>query len=152
MPNTYTQILIQLVFAPKHRQAMIHENIRIPVEKYISGIIKNNEHVLLAQYCMPNHCHILVGLNPAQSISNLVQDIKANSSKWINESRLTPSKFNWQEGFGAFSYSKSQLDTVVNYILRQKEHHMKQSFKDEYMEFLERFGVDYHEKYLFDWL
>jgi REP element-mobilizing transposase RayT len=152
MANTYTQLIIQLVFAVKFREAMINENIRPQIERYIAGIIKSNNHVLLAQYCMPNHCHILIGLNPVQSISDLAKDIKSNSSKWINEQNLTPFKFNWQEGYGAFSYSKSQLDTVVNYILNQKEHHRKRTFKEEYLEFLKKFKVDYKTEYLFDWI
>ena len=152
MPNTYTQLLIQFVFAVKNRQSKINENIRTDIERYISGIIKNNNHVLLAQYCMPDHCHILIGLNPTQSISSLANDIKSNSSKWINENRIIPYKFNWQEGFGAFSYSKSHLDAVVNYILTQKEHHHKKTFKEEYLEFLEKFNIEYNEKYLFEWI
>lgn len=152
MPNTYTQLIIQFVFAVKNRDSMINENIRSMVEKYIAGIITNNNHVLLAQYCMPNHCHILLGLNPIQSISDLAKDIKSNSSKWINENKLIPFKFNWQEGYGAFSYSKSHLNTVINYILKQKEHHKKKTFKEEYIEFLEKFNVEYNEKYLFRWI
>ena len=101
---------------------------------------------------MPDHCHILIGLNPTQSISSLANDIKSNSSKWINENRIIPYKFNWQEGFGAFSYSKSHLDAVVNYILTQKEHHHKKTFKEEYLEFLEKFNIEYNEKYLFEWI
>tara|TARA_R110002096_G_scaffold86990_3_gene199798 strand:- start:25521 stop:25883 length:363 start_codon:yes stop_codon:yes gene_type:complete len=118
MPNTYTQILIQYVFAVKHREAVIKDDIRIPLEKYISGIISNNKHKLLAIYCMPDHCHILVGLNPSQSLSDLARDIKSNSTKWLNENKYTEYKFQWQEGYGAFSYARSQLDTVVNYILK----------------------------------
>ena len=95
MPNTYTQLLVQLVFAVKNRNALINSNVRIRVEEYISGIIRNNHHILLAQYCMPDHCHILIGLNPQESISNLVKDIKSNSSRWINEQRIIPYKFNW---------------------------------------------------------
>ena len=152
MPNTYTQILIQFVFAVKNRDALIDASIRPDVEKYIAGIIKNNHHVLLSQYCMPNHCHILVGLNPVQSISDLAKEIKSYSSKWINETKHTPFKFNWQEGFGAFSYSKSHLDTIVNYILRQQEHHKKKTFKEEYYDFLEKFNVNYNKQYLFDWI
>ena len=150
MANAYTQLLIQLVFAVKNREAQIHETIRLDVEKYIAGIIKNKEHTLLAQYCMPNHCHIFVGMNPKQSISELVKDIKANSSKWINENKLTTNKFNWQEGYGAFSYSKSQMDIVIKYVLNQKEHHKKRSFGEEYIEFLKKFNIEYNEQYLFD--
>ena len=150
MANAYTQLLIQLVFAVKNRESQIHETIRLDVEKYIAGIIKNKEHTLLAQYCMPNHCHIFVGMNPKQSISELVKDIKANSSKWINENKLTTNKFNWQEGYGAFSYSKSQMDIVIKYVLNQKEHHKKRSFGEEYIEFLKKFNIEYNEQYLFD--
>lgn len=107
---------------------------------------------MLAIYCMPDHCHILVGLSPNQSIADAVRDIKSNSSKWINEQNLFKSKFNWQEGYGAFSYSKSNLDNVVNYILNQAEHHKKQTFKEEYLEYLEKFNVEYDDQYLFDWM
>jgi len=152
MANTYTQLLIQLVFAVKYRDALISTEIRPEIEQYVSGIIKNNEHTLLAQYCMPDHIHILVGLNPNQSIADLSRDIKANSSKWINEQKLLPCKFNWQEGYGAFSYSKSQLNIVVNYILNQHNHHKKTTFKDEYLDFLKKFSVDYKTDYLFKWI
>ncbi len=152
MPNTYTQILIQYVFAVKHREAVIKDDIRIPLEKYISGIISNNKHKLLAIYCMPDHCHILVGLNPSQSLSDLARDIKSNSTKWLNENKYTEYKFQWQEGYGAFSYAKSQLDTVVNYILNQPEHHYKKTFKEEYLDFLLKFNIQYDSKYLFNWL
>jgi REP element-mobilizing transposase RayT len=152
MPNTYTQLLIQYVFAVKNRNALIKEPIRPEIEKYIGGIIKNNNHVLLTQYCMPDHTHILIGLNPVQSISDLAKEIKSASSGWINDNKLTSYKFNWQEGFGAFSYSRSQLDNVAKYILNQKEHHRKVSFKEEYLDFLKKFEIPYNELYLFDWL
>ena len=152
MANTYTQLLIQFVFAVKNRETIIKENIRLHLEKYISGIVQNKQHKLLAIYCMPDHCHVLVGLHPAQSISDLAKDIKANSSKWLNEQTYFRSKFNWQEGYGAFSYSKSQLNTVVNYILQQQEHHKKKTFKEEYVEFLQKFNVEYDQQYLFDWI
>ncbi len=152
MPNTYTQLLIQFVFAVKHREAKITDALRIPLEKYISGIITNNKHKLLAIYCMPDHCHILVGLHPSQSISDLVRDIKANSSKWINDNKHTKSKFNWQEGYGAFSYAKSQLDVVVKYVMNQPEHHRKRTFKEEYIDFLEKFNVEFDTQYLFEWI
>ena len=150
MPNTYTQILIQIVFAVKHRKALIHENIREPLEKYVTGIISSNGHKPLAIFCMPDHCHILVGLNPKQSISDLSRIIKSNSSKWINEQKLLSVKFNWQEGYGAFSYSKSHLDRVVKYILNQPNHHKKRTFKEEYHEFLKKYEVVYDAAYLFD--
>lgn len=150
MPNTYTQILIQFVFVVKFRQSLIHENIREGLEKYMTGIISEKGHKPLAIYCMPDHCHILVGLNPSQSISDTCRDIKANSSKWINEQNILPVSFRWQEGYGAFSYSKSHLNNVVKYIMNQPNHHKKRSFKDEYLEFLEKYEVVYDSKYLFD--
>ncbi len=152
MANTYTQLLIQLVFAVKYRESLIHESIREEVEKYITGIVQNNGHKMLAIYCMPDHCHILVGLNPKQSISDLVRDIKANSSKWINEQQWIARRFSWQEGYGAFSYAKSQRDRVVNYVLNQPVHHQKRTFRQEYTTFLQKFKVDYDEKYMFNWL
>ena len=129
-----------------------HENVRSSVQKYISGIATNIGHNMLAIYCMPDHCHILVGLNPKQSISDLARDIKSYSSRWINENKFTTHEFNWQEGYGGFSYSKSQLDRVVNYILKQPDHHKKKSFKEEYLDFLREFNVEYDDRYLFDWL
>jgi REP element-mobilizing transposase RayT len=152
MANTYTQLLIQLVFVVKYRRAMIHEDFRVPLEKYMTGIIQNNKHKLLAIYCMPDHCHILVGLHPSQSISDLARDIKSNSSKWINDHNYTIAKFQWQEGYGAFSYAKSELDRVVKYILNQPERHRKKTFKKEYIELLEIFHIEYEHRYLFDWL
>lgn len=152
MANTYTQLIIQLVFAVKYRESTIKEDLRVPLEKYISGIVQNNRHKLLAIYCMPDHCHILVGLHPSQSIADLVRDIKSNSSKWVNENKHTKSKFNWQEGYGAFSYAKSQLDAVVKYVINQPKHHYKRTFKEEYIEFLEKFNVQYDNQYLFEWI
>jgi len=152
MANTYTQLLVQFVFAVKHRKSKVHANIRIPLEKYITGIVQNKNHKMLAIYCMPDHCHILIGLNPDQSIADIIRDIKSNSSKWLNQQNALNSKFNWQEGYGAFSYAKSQLDVVIKYILNQAEHHHTQTFKEEYIEFLEKFNVEYDNQYLFDWL
>ena len=152
MANTYTQLLIQFVFAVKHRESQITEDKRVPLEKYISGIIQNNKHKMLAIYCMPDHCHILVGLHPTQSISDLARDIKSNSAKWLNDNQRTNCKFNWQEGYGAFSYAKSQLDVVVNYILNQPSHHHKKTFKEEYIDFLKKFNVEFDNQYLFEWI
>ncbi|MEP6792715.1 MAG: IS200/IS605 family transposase [Saprospiraceae bacterium] len=150
MANTYTQLYIQFVFAVKYRQALIGESIRIEVEKYITGITQNKGHKMLALYCMPDHTHIFVGLNPNQSISSLAGDIKSNSSRWINKEKMCMYEFNWQEGFGAFSYHKSRLATIGNYIYNQPEHHKKQSFKDEYLGLLKEFEVEYNQVYLFD--
>ena len=150
MPNTYTQLLTQLVFAVKGRQNLIEEPIRERVEKFICGTATKRKHKPLAIYCMPDHLHFLIGLNPDQSISDLVKEIKTSSNSLINDNHLTKQKFYWQEGYGAFSYSKSALDNVVKYILNQKEHHKKKTFQEEYKNYLERFGVEYDEKYLFE--
>ncbi len=151
MANTYSQLYVQIVFAVKGRESVIRENFRDELEKYMAGIINNKKQKLLAIYCMPDHTHILVNFKPDISISDLVRDIKASSSGFINEKKFLQYRFNWQEGFGAFSYSKSQLSNVIQYILGQPDHHKKKTFKEEYLDFLEKFGVDYEEKYLFDW-
>jgi REP element-mobilizing transposase RayT len=151
MPNTYTQIYVQIVFAVQGRQNLISEKYREKLEKYICGIIANKKSKPLAIYCNPDHTHVLIGLHPSVSISEMARDIKANSSKWINEKRWIAGKFNWQEGFGAFTYSKSQIDEVVKYILNQPRHHKKTSFKEEYINFLRKFEIDFNEKYLFQW-
>ena len=135
MANTYSQIYIQIVFAVKGRQNLIAKENREELHKFITGIVTNREQKLLSIFAMPDHVHILVGMKPSISISDLVRDIKAGSSKFINDSKWINGKFNWQEGFGAFSYSKSNLDNVVKYILNQEEHHKKRTFKDEYLDF-----------------
>lgn len=152
MPNTYSQIYVQIVFAVKSRQNLIPTQHREELHKFITGIVQNRQQKLLSIFCMPNHTHVLIGLQPSIAISDLVRDIKAGSSKFINDSGWLKSKFNWQEGFGAFSYSKSQIDTVVRYILNQEAHHKRQTFKDEYLDFLKKFEVDYDERYLFEWI
>jgi putative transposase len=152
MANTYTQIYIQIVFAVKGRQNLIAKENREELHKFITGIVSNREQKLLAIFAMPDHVHILVGMKPNISISDLVRDIKAGSSKFINDSKWINGKFNWQEGYGAFSYSKSNIDNVVKYILNQEEHHNKKTFKNEYLDFLEKFEIDYDEKYLFEWI
>jgi len=149
MSNTYSQIFIQLVFAVKGRQNLIKESFREEMQKYIAGIIANNKQKLYAIYCMPDHTHILVSMNPDISISDLTRNIKANSSSFLKEKNVVP-EFSWQTGFGAFSYSKSQVDEVVKYILNQPTHHQKQTFRQEYFDFLKKFEVKYDEKYLFE--
>jgi REP element-mobilizing transposase RayT len=140
------------VFAVKGRKNLISENLREKVEKYICGIVSNKKSKPIAIYCNPDHLHILIGLHPTISISDMSRDIKANSSKWLNEQEMIVGKFNWQEGFGAFTYSKSQIDSVVKYIMNQPEHHKKTTFKEEYIQFLKNFEIDYEEKYLYDWI
>lgn len=152
MANTYSQVYIQIVFAVKGRQNLIEKQNREELHKFITGIVSNRGQKLLAIFAMPDHVHILIGLKPNVSISDLVRDIKAGSSKIINDKKWINAKFNWQEGFGAFSYSKSNLDAVVNYILNQEEHHKKRTFKDEYLDFLEKFEIEYDTKYLFEWI
>lgn len=152
MPNTYSQIYIQIVFAVKGRQNLLPTKNREELHKYITGIVQNREQKMLSIFCMPDHTHILVGIQPSISISDLVRDIKSGSSKFINDNGWINGKFNWQEGFGSFSYSRSQIDTVIKYILNQEEHHKKKTFKEEYIDFLKKFEVEYDERYLFEWI
>ena len=149
MPNTYSQLYIQIVFAVKGRKAFIKENFREELQKYISGIIAKKKQKLYAIYCMPDHTHILVSMKPDIAVSDLVRDIKSNSSTFIEEKDFVKD-FSWQTGFGAFSYSKSQSKKVVDYILNQPEHHKKKTFREEYVDFLEKFEIEYDEKYLFE--
>jgi len=147
---TYTQIHIQLIFAVKFRDALIQTNWKEELYKYVTGIIQNNNHKLICINGMPDHIHILIGLRPNQSISSLVNEIKSNSSKFINEKRFLPFRFEWQKGYGAFSYGKSQLSDVINYINNQEKHHHKKSFREEYLDFLNKFEVNYNEDYIFN--
>ena len=152
MPNTYTQIYIHIVFSVQGRGNLISESYREELQKYITGIVQNRGQKLIAIYCMPDHVHIFVGFKPVMSISDLVREIKAVSSKFINDKRWIIGKFNWQEGYGAFSHSHSQIDSVVKYIRNQKEHHGVKSFKVEYLEILKDNDVKYDDKYLFEWI
>jgi len=149
MGNTYTQIHLQFVFAVKYRDGLIHASFKEELYKYISGIIQNHNHKLLAINGMPDHIHILIGMRPTQSISDLLQDIKGSSSKWINEKKFLRVKFEWQEGYGAFSYSKSQVNEVIKYIQNQETHHKTKTFREEYINFLEAFEIEYDERYIF---
>lgn len=150
MANTYTQIHLQFVFAVKHRHSLINTSWKQELYSYISGIIEKQGHKLLAINGMPDHLHIFIGMRPTQSISDLLQDIKRNSALWINQKGFVNGKFEWQEGYGAFSYSKSHVSSVISYIENQEEHHKKISFRDEYLEFLKKFEIEYNEKYIFD--
>lgn len=150
MANTYSQLYIHIVFAVKGRQNLISAIWKDEIYKYITGIITNKEQKLIVINGMPDHVHILIGLKPDKSISDLVRDIKANSSKFINDKKWVNGKFEWQTGFGAFSYSHSQLTSVINYIRNQEEHHKKRSFKEEYIEFLNLFDIDFKNEYVFD--
>jgi len=149
MANTYTQIYIQVVFTAEGRQSLIEPKHNDELQKYITGIVSGQKQKLIAVNNMPDHLHTLIGLQPDLSLSELVRDVKAAASKFINDKRWMMGRFSWQEGFGAFSYSRSQLGDVIRYIENQQKHHSKQSFKDEYIELLEKFGVEYDQRYVF---
>jgi REP element-mobilizing transposase RayT len=149
MANTYTQIHIHAVFTVKNKDCVIGQHWKDELYKYITGIVQYHQHKLLAINGMPDHIHVFFGMKPTQSLSDLMQDIKGNSSKWINEKKFIKSKFSWQEGYGAFSYSKSQIPHVVQYIQNQEEHHKRKTFSQEYKEFLDAFGIAYDEQYIF---
>jgi len=151
MAGTYSQIYIQIVFAVKGRENLLQKPWRDEVFKYMAGIIKGKNQKPIIVNGVSDHVHLFVGLKPAMSIADLVRDIKNNSSNFINDNHFIKGKFAWQEGYGAFSYAHSQIDSVYQYVLRQEEHHEKRTFKAEYLDFLEKFAVDYDEKYLFDW-
>ena len=149
MANTYTQLQIQLVFAVKYRAAMISKEWKHDLHKYITGIFQKNKHKMLQLNSMPDHIHILIGLGTTQSISSIVQNVKSESSKWIEDRKLCPAPFNWQTGYGAFSYSKRDLPNVIRYIQNQEVHHKKEAFLDEYTRLMNDFEIDYEEQYIF---
>ncbi|MCR4318320.1 MAG: IS200/IS605 family transposase [Planctomycetes bacterium] len=150
MANTYTQLYIHIVFAVAERQHLLQKTNHEEIQKFITGIVQNHDHKMLAVGCATDHMYLFVGLNPAQSISDLVRDVKANTSRFINEKRWFYGKFSWQSGYGAFSYSRSHIDNVSKYVLNQEEHHRKKTFKEEYLEMLEKFGVEFNREYLFE--
>jgi len=150
MANTYTQITIQLVFAVQNRKALIRKPFQETLHKYIGGIFRNQKQKLLVINSVPDHIHILFGMSPTCRLSDLVRDVKSESSRFINEERLSNFHFNWQEGYGAFSYSKSQRDTVIKYILNQEEHHRKKNFREEYFKMLDEFEIEYKDEYCFE--
>ncbi len=152
MANTCSQVYIQIVFAVHGRENLIKSEWKEELYKYVAGIVKNHDQKLLAIGGVADHVHILLGIAPNVKLSDLVREIKSNSSRFINEKKFVRGKFYWQEGFGAFSYSRSQIDAVVKYIRNQEKHHAKKSFKDEYCEFLQKFEVEYDAKYLFEFL
>ncbi len=152
MPGTFSQIYIQIVFAVKHRESLIHSSWEEEMFKYITGIVQNKGQKMLTINGMPDHIHFLIGMKPACCLSDLVREIKKSSNEFINEKKLSKYKFQWQEGYGAFSYSHSHLDNVIKYIANQKEHHKNKSFKDEYIEFLNQFEIEHKPEYLFDWI
>lgn len=152
MADHFTQLHIQIIFAVKYRAALIQPDWEVELYKYITGIIQKRDHKMLAINGMPDHIHFFIGLNPKEAISNLVQETKKASDTFIKDNGFTKHNFQWQSGYGAFSYSHSAIDNVVKYILNQKEHHRKKSFKEEYLAFLKAFEIDYDDQYLFDWI
>lgn len=149
MANTYTQLHIQFVFAVKHRAAFIHNDWKDRLHQYITGIFQLNNHKMLQVNSMPDHIHIFIGFRPHQSISALVQNVKTESTKWIKKQGFCSSPFAWQEGYGAFSYSKSHVHNVIQYIKNQEAHHKKESFLEEYQRFLKAFEIEYQREYIF---
>lgn len=150
MANTYTQLYVQIVFAVKGRQNLISPKWKMQLFKYIAGIIVNKGQRLISINGMPDHVHILIGMKPDKALSDMVRDIKANSSRFINEKGWVNGKFEWQNGFGAFSYSESHLSQVIEYIENQENHHRTRTFREEYVDFLHDFKIDFNPKYLFD--
>ena len=149
MANTYTQLHIQFVFAVKYRAALIQKGWKEELHKYITGIFQANDHKMLQINSMPDHIHILIGMRPTQSVSALIQNVKAESTKWIKEKKFCSAAFAWQEGYGAFSYSKSHVPTVIRYIQNQDTHHRKITFLEEYEQFLKAFDINYEDRYIF---
>jgi len=152
MANTYTQIYIQVVFAVQGRQCLIQPEHKEEIYKYITGIVTNRDQKMLQINGVADHLHLLIGLKPSIALSDLVRDIKAGSSKFINDNHWVRGKFAWQEGFGAFSYGHSQLDKVIGYIRDQEIHHQQSSFKHEYLALLRKFDIAFEDKYVFDFI
>jgi len=152
MANTYSQVYLQFIFAVKGKQNIIPQKLNDELQKYITGIIQNRNQKMLAINNMPDHIHLLVGFGTTMSIGDLMEEAKSISSKFINDKGWIRGKFEWQRGYGVFSYSRSQIDVVIKYIMNQQEHHKKQTFKEEYLEFLKKFEIDYDERFLFEWI
>ena len=149
-PGTFTQMYVQIVFAVRNKENILTKNIRPRIFEYISGIVTSLKHKSIIVNGVADHIHILFGLNPAISVSDTVHDIKRGSSLFINENKLVPGKFSWQEGYGGFTYSRSQIENVYKYILEQEEHHAKKSFREEYVVILEKYEIDYDLRFLFE--
>jgi len=152
MAGTFSQIYIQIVFSVKGRENLIGKSWKDELHKYIAGIIKGKSQKSIIVNGMPDHIHALIGLRPSVAISDLARDIKNNSSNFINKMKFVKGKFSWQEGYGAFSYSHSQIDNVYRYIMNQEEHHRKKTFREEYLDFLKKFEIEHEERFLFEWI
>ena len=152
MSGTFSQIYIQIVFAVKNRESMITSDWEERLYQYITGIVRGKEQKMLAINGTQNHIHFFIGMKPSCCLSDLVREVKKSSNDFIKENKFSKFKFSWQEGYGAFSYSHSQIDNVIKYIMNQKEHHRKVTFKEEYIDFLQKFEIEHDEKYLFEWI
>src|SRR3972149_5399001 len=152
MSGTFCQIYIQIVFAVKGRDSIIHSSWEEQMYRYITGIVKNKDQKMLAINGMPDHIHFLIGMKPSCCLSDLVREIKKSSNDYIKDNKFTKYKFSWQEGFGAFSNGHSQLDKVIAYIKNQKIHHKKKTFKEEYLGLLQKYQIKFEDKYLFEWI
>jgi putative transposase len=148
MANTYSQIYIQAVLAVEGRLSLIRPEFKEDLYKYMTGIVKRGQK-LISINGMSDHVHILIGLKPAMALAKLVQDVKADSTSFINKKRWVRGRFSWQEGYGAFSYGHSQLNTIIRYIQNQEKHHRRRSFKDEYLAWLKKYEIPFEDKYVF---
>ena len=149
MANTYTQMHVQCVMAVKYRLSLIQPAWKEELHKYITGITQNYGHKMIAINSMPDHLHLFIGFRPNQSLADLMRIVKGESSEWINNKQFNPAVFKWQEGYGAFSYSRSHVQKVTEYVMNQEEHHRKKTFLEEYQQFLDQFEVDYDQRYIF---
>lgn len=150
MANTYSQIYLQFVFAVRGRQSLIKKENKEELHKYITALVQARKAKMLAVHCMPDHIHLFVGFKPSVLISDFVKEIKVESNEFIKSKNWIKGNFNWQEGYGVFSYGHSQIDRVCKYVLNQEVHHKKKKFKEEYHEFLEKFAIPFEDKYLFE--
>lgn len=149
-PGTFTQIYVQLVFSPKHRDRLLLEPIRPRIFEYLSGISTNLGHKSIIINGVIDHVHLFIGLNPKISVSESVKELKRSSSIFINEQRFFQGKFEWQEGYGGFSYGRSQIENVYEYIKNQEKHHQKRTFREEYLDFLNKYEIEFENQYLFE--
>jgi REP element-mobilizing transposase RayT len=148
MANTFSQIYLQ--FVVQNRQSLIPKEHKEELHKYITGLVQNRKAKMLAVNCMPDHTHLFVGFKPTILIADFVKEIKVESNEFVNSKNWIRGKFNWQEGYGVFSYSHSHLDTVIKYVNNQEVHHQKQTFKHEYLALLKKFDIQFEEQYVFD--
>ncbi len=152
MANTFSQIYLQFVFAVKGRQSLIHKDHKTELHKYMTALVQARKAKMLAIHCMPDHTHLFVGFKPSVLISDFVKEIKVESNEFIVNKKWIKGRFNWQDGYGVFSYGHSQIDRVCKYIFDQEAHHRKKTFREEYNEFLKKFAIPFEERYLFEWI